>query len=406
MTESAPESGPSARWLTRNVSAFGWSSFFSDLGHELVTALIPSFLVSLGAPPIGLGLIEGVSNFGLSAAEIWGGRQADKIRNRVPLLDAGYLATMLKALIAVVPAWPWILLIRTVAWVGRGERGPVRNAMIADEVAREHWGKAYGFREALDTAGAVIGPLLVVLLIGHLQIRLLIGLSAIPAVISVIIVFVVVREIPHRLTQPPKLDLRPADYSPTFQRFLAGATLFAVGYVAPTFFILRATQLLHGHGGAAAISLAIALYTVHNFVYALMSYPAGALSDRISPRILLLGGYAIWVAVLVGFAAGSSSLIVLALLFIGSGAATAFISPVQTTWAAQLMSDESRGRGLGLLSGLSGFGQLISGILVGLVWTQATAAPAFIASAVLALLGLLLTASISPTATPANTPGA
>ncbi|PZS09347.1 MAG: MFS transporter, partial [Chloroflexi bacterium] len=103
------ESKGGSSWLTRNVLSFGLSSFFSDLSHELVTALLPGFPLTLGAPPIGLGLIEGISNFGQSLAEFWGGREADRSSNRVPLMNAGYLATALKAAIALVPSWPWII---------------------------------------------------------------------------------------------------------------------------------------------------------------------------------------------------------------------------------------------------------------------------------------------------------
>ncbi|MGI8968078.1 MAG: MFS transporter [Chloroflexota bacterium] len=390
------ESKGGSSWLTRNVLSFGLSSFFSDLSHELVTALLPGFLLTLGAPPIGLGLIEGISNFGQSLAEFWGGREADRSSNRVPLMNAGYLATALKAAIALVPSWPWIIVIRTVAWLGRGARGPLRSAMIADEVDRHDWGKAYGFREALDTLGAVVGPLLAVLLLSRFHYRALIGLSIIPAAIAVVFVALMIREVPHRLSRPPSLDLRPADYSPMFRRFLLGATLFAVGYAAPTFFILRATQLLHSHGAVTAGMLAIGLYTVHNVFYALASFPTGSLADRMSPRYLLIAGYLLWTAVLWAFAAGPSNLALLGLLFIVSGMATALIETIQTTWGALLLAEESRGRGLGLLSALTGFGQFGSGLMLGLVWTQASAAPAFIISGVMALTGLLITQTIPP----------
>jgi MFS family permease len=125
----------------------------------MITALLPGFLVLLGAPAIALGVIEGVSNFAQSVAELWGGREADRVPSRVSWLQAGYAATALKAAIALVPSWGWIVLIRTVAWLRRGVRGPMRDALIADDVPQESWGKAYGFREALDTIGAFLGPL-------------------------------------------------------------------------------------------------------------------------------------------------------------------------------------------------------------------------------------------------------
>jgi MFS family permease len=385
-------------WLTRNVFGFALASLFSDLGHELVTALTPGFLVMLGAPPIALGLIEGISNFGQSLAELWSGTKADRVPNRAPWVYAGYTATLLKAAIALVPSWLWIIPIRTIAWLGRGARGPLRNALIADDVDRQHLGKAYGFREAFDTLGAVLGPLLAALLITHLHYRLLIGLSAIPALITILIIILTVHEVPHRMQRQEAVGLSvpSAAYPSTFVRVLVGATIFSCGYVAPTFFILRAIYLLGSQGAVTASSLAIGLYTVHNLFYALASYPSGFLADRISARFLLLMGYLLWVAVLIGFAAGPSGLIPLGILFIVSGTATALIETLQTTWSAHLLPPDIRGRGFGLMSALTGLGQLGSGVIIGILWAQIAAAPAFILSAALAFAGFVITGTAQP----------
>lgn len=392
------------QWLTRNVFGLALSSLFSDFGHEMITALLPGFFVILGAPAIGLGVIEGVSNFAQSAAELWVGRQADRVRNRAPWINWGYVATTLKSAIALVPAWGWIIPIRTVAWLGRGLRGPMRDALIADDVPRENWGKAYGFREALDTLGAFLGPLSAALLVVHINYRLLIGLSVIPSAIALVIVRATVHEVPHRLANPPVASLAPAEHSAAFRRFIIAASLFAIGYIAPTFFILRAIHLLGNHGAIAATGLSIGLYTVHNLFYATVSYPAGSLADRFPPRRLLTVGYLLWAVVLVIFAVGPTNLFVLAVPFVLSGTATAIIEPVQTTFAAQLLPAESRGQGLGLLSGLTGLGQLVSGLAVGAIWTAFSAPPAFIFSVILAMVGLSVLWSVSSGGSPAESP--
>ncbi len=390
MKATSPPTRRTRPWLTRNVFGLAFSSLFSDLGHEMITALLPGFLVTLGAPAFGLGLIEGISNFSQSVAELWSGRKADRVRDRAPWIGWGYVATTLKSAIALVPAWGWIIPIRTAAWLGRGIRGPMRDALIADDVPKEAWGKAYGFREALDTLGAFLGPLTAALLVGHLSYRLLIGLSVLPSVIAVGIILATIREVPHRLEHPSELSLAPVSTSPAFRRFIIAASLFAVGYIAPTFFILRAIQLLGSHGTSAATALSIGLYAIHTLFYAGFSYPAGALADRLPPRRLLATGYLLWAVVLVILAAGPKNLVVLAVPFVLSGTATAIIEPVQTTFAAQLLPPESRGQGLGLLSGLTGLGQLVSGLAVGAVWTAFSAPSAFILSTILAILGLVL----------------
>lgn len=396
---SAPRGASRAprEWRTHNVVGVSLASLLSDAGHEMITALLPGFLLTLGAPPIGLGLIEGVSSFTFSVGEIWGGDRADALRDRAPLVYAGYALTALKALIAIVPTWPWIILIRTVAWVGRGWRGPLRDAMIADEVPEEVRGKAYGFREALDTTGAALGPLLAALLVGQLHYRLLIGLSVVPAILTIIVVIALVHEIPHRLTQPlSTASLFEARYPGPFVRYAVGAGIFAIGYVAPTFFILRATRILETHGSAflVASGFAIGLYTVHNICYALASFPSGSLADRLPPKRLLGVGYLAWTAVLLAFAAGPSQIYLLGILFVVSGTATGLIEPVQTTWSAQLLPVAVRGRGLGLFSGIGGFGNLVSGIVFGLIWTGSAAGPAFVAAAVMALAGAVIVSTV------------
>lgn len=380
---------PPVRWRTRNVMGASFASLFSDFGHEMITALLPAFLVILGAPAIALGTIEAVSNAAQSAAELWAGRMADRVPDRTRAINIGYAATAFKAAIAVVPSWGWIVPIRTVAWLGRGVRGPLRDALIADDVPREAWGKAYGFREALDTIGAFLGPLTVALLVSRISVRSLIGLSLIPASIASVIVLLTIREVPHRLARGP-LELRPPSaFSPSFRRFLAVATVFSIGYLAPTFFILRAIGLLTPGHGAAATGLAIGLYTVHNLLYASVSFPAGSLADRVSPRHLLRIGYGLWFVALLMFAAGPTNLLALAVPFVLSGTATAIVEPVQTTFAAQLLPSDSRGSGLGLISSFTGLGQLASGLAVGAIWTARSAPPAFLASAVLAGVSVL-----------------
>lgn len=396
MTAPTRTTVPQATWRTRNVMGASFASLFSDFGHEMITALLPAFLVVLGAPAIALGTIEAVSNAAQSGAEVWAGREADRVSDRARLINIGYAATAFKAAIALVPSWGWIVPIRTVAWLGRGIRGPLRDALIADDVPREAWGKAYGFREALDTAGAFLGPLTVALLVSRVSVRSLIGLSLIPALIASAIVLLTIREVPHRLARGPLELRRPTAFTASYRRFLAVATIFSIGYLAPTFFVLRAIGLLAPGHGAAATGLAIGLYTLHNALYAAVAFPAGLLADRVSPRHLLRIGYGVWVVALLMFAAGPTSVLVLAVPFVLSGTATAIVEPVQTTFAAQLLSPDSRGSGLGLISGFTGLGQLVSGLAVGAIWTARSAPPAFIASAFLAAVSILALQFVVP----------
>lgn len=378
------------KWLSRNVLGFSLASLWSDLGHELVTALLPGFLLTIGAPPIALGLVEGLSNLASTLAKRWSGQTSDHLRDRRPLLLLGYLATALKALMALVGTWPWVVVIRTVAWIGRGSRGPIRDAVIADSVAPEDYGKAYGFRQMMDTVGAVLGPLAGFLLLSRLGYRHLFALSLLPALLALLSLRYLVQEMPGRKVRSVPSRGREA-LPPAFKRFLLAATVFATGMAPATFLILRATQLLSAsHGSLPASSLAVALYTVHNLFYALGAYPAGALADRAGPRSVLIGGYILFAAALVGFSWGPTAFWPLVPLFALSGTATALVSTLEKALGSHLVPADIRGSALGVQGFWVGIGNLLSGLLLGGLWTLLRPGPAFAILAVMALTGVVL----------------
>lgn len=379
-----------AAWRTKNVWGFAWVSLFSDLGHEAATALLPGLLLALSAPPFALGVIEGVSNLAQALAGLWGGLEADRSSRRRHILVVGYVLTGLKAAFAAAPDWSWILALRTAAWIGRGARGPIRNAFIADEVAASDRGKAYGFRELFDTLGAVGGPILAAWLIAQMPIRAAIAWTAAPAVLTILIVIISIRDPrPPYVSghKSPAWELKTSRFPGGYRAFLVSAGIFSLGLVPPTFFILRVWTGA-GQFGLPPHLLALALYTVHNLFYAAASYPAGWLADRRGAHMLLWGGYGLWVLVLVGFAWPAAPGALLAALFAGSGVATACIETGQKTWASHLLPESERGVGFGSLSALSGFGQLAAGFLTGALWSVGYPTLAFAGPAILATCGI------------------
>jgi MFS family permease len=255
-------------WRTRNVWAFSLASLFSDWGHEMVTSLMPGFLIAIGAPVIALGVTEGVSNFAQALAAIWGGRVSDQKTHRHSLLIFGYILTGVKALMAWVSWWPWVVVLRTVAWTGRGARGPIRDAYIAEEVPAEHVGKAYGLREAFDTAGAVLGPLCAALLVAHVSPRTLIAWTAVPAFITILVILRV-RKLPVPAVEAARPDqFVKVTWPRSFVQYRTATWIFTTGYLAPTFFILLVWQSHATLGPLSSETLALLLYTLHYFVYA------------------------------------------------------------------------------------------------------------------------------------------
>ncbi len=381
-------------WRTSNVWAFSFASLFSDWGHEMVTALLPGFLLSLGAPAMALGLTEGISNLAQAVTALWGGRINDRKTYRHLWLVIGYVLTGLKALIALVYWWPWVVLLRTVGWSGRGARGPIRDSYIAEEVPKESVGKAYGLREMFDTLGAVLGPLGAAVLVALASPRTLIAWSAVPAILTVLVILKVRKVTPSPISAASVKNSPPVAWGRPFIRYRWATFIFTMGYVAPTFFILRVWQ---GHvtvGPVSAHTLALLLYALHNAIYALSSYPVGWLSDRIPGRPLLLLGYGIWTLVIAGFFVGLGGIGWWIVLFAVAGLATGLIEVAQKLATIRLITAPTRGQGLGQIAALRGGAQLASGIIMGGLWTAGNAQVGFGVEAGVALIGVTLMGTI------------
>ncbi len=299
--EKVIQKQPQPGWLNRNVVGMALSSFFSDAGHEAATAILPLFLISIGAPAAALGVIEGVADAVSSFVKLASGWFSDRIGRRKPIAVTGYLLTGLSTgLFALAQTWPFVLVIRAVGWFGRGIRGPVRDAMLAESVAPEARGRAFGFHRAGDTLGAITGPVLalalVTLLAGReatqITYRQIFWITLIPGVLSAVSFALFVKE--HARPANHQMNLFKTIHSLPlrFKLFLVGVGIFGAGDFAHSLLTLRAAQMLTPIEGAArAGQIAIGLYIVHNILYSGMSYPIGALADRIGKRGLLAAGY-------------------------------------------------------------------------------------------------------------------
>jgi MFS family permease len=387
------ETSPRRHWLTRGVLGIGLASLFSDWGHEAATAILPAFLASLGAPAYALGIIEGVSDGLSSFAKLAGGWIADRPALRKPAGILGYLATGVSTFAyAFAHTWPAVLLIRALGWIGRGERGPSRDTLLANAVAPGTEGRAFGFERAMDTIGAVIGPLCATALLGILGMRgvflwtLAPGLAA-----AVVFAFLAPSASREKTHLAPTFLSSIRELPRTFWHFLAGVFAHGIGDFAPTLLILRASQILAprvGPGRAAAIS--VGLYTFHNFVNAATTYPAGALGDRIGKRGLLAAGYLIAAITYAAFILEPPTIHVLIILFGLAGVHTGIQQSLEKSLAAELLPAHVRGSGFGVLATANGIGDLISSIAVGALWSAVSPAAGFLYAAAFTTLGALL----------------
>jgi MFS family permease len=384
----------SERWLSRGVFGIGLTSLFSDWSHEAATSILPAFLASLGAPAVALGVIEGVSDGLSSFAKLAGGFLADWPRLRKPAGVAGYLITALTTFgYAFANSWPMLLVLRGLGWMGRGSRGPARDTLLADCVAPGQQGRAFGFERAMDTLGAVLGPLSSTLLVGTLGLRGLLRWTLLPGLVAVLsFLFLVPAARPARSDSSGPVSQSfassVAQLPKSFWILLAGIFAHGIGDFAPTLLILRATQILTprlGVGRAAAVS--VALYTFHNLVDAALSYPAGALGDWMGKRGLLVTGYLIGVMSYAGFLVARPTILVLTLLFGLAGMHDAFQQSLEKSLAAELLPKTVRGSGFGVLATANGVGDLVSSVVVGALWSAVSPAAGFLYAGVFAASG-------------------
>jgi MFS family permease len=393
---------PQTAVFNRNVVTMSFVSLLSDVGHEMVTALLPGFLAVLGLSAVTLGAVEGIADSLSSFVKLGGGWLADRVSLRKPQAVSGYVITgATDGLFALAHGWPLILVSRAAGWFGRGLRSPAKKVILASSVPAEARGKAFGFERAGDTIGAVVGPLLSVALLAHfeahhvradLAFRRVFLVSLIPGLGAALAFGLLVRE--NR--RPPvarKLTSFFSGWPASFRRFLTGVGLFGMGDYARTLMILAATQLLAARFGITrAAAVAGMLYVGHNVVYAAASYPVGAISDRVGRRGLLGAGYACGGLAAVGFAeaffAGIRGIPFLLGLFALAGVSIAFYDALEDIITADLIRDPARhGSAFGLLGAVNGVGDLLASVLVGFLWSKVSPALAFGYAAAFMFLG-------------------
>jgi MFS family permease len=382
----------STNWLTRGVLGLGLGSLFSDWGHETATAILPAFLASLGAPPVALGIIEGVSDGVASFAKLAGGWIADRPLLRKPSAVVGYVIIGFSTFAyALANSWPAILVTRALGWVGRAS-SPSRSALLADAVAPGQHGRAFGFERAMDTLGAVLGPLCATLLLGTLGLRGLLRWTLLPCLLAAVVFALLVP--PGRSDDTRRAPSFVSSFSQlpkTYWHYLTGVFAHGVGDFTPTLLILRAGQILTPRFGfARASTIAVALYTFFNVVNAAASYPAGALADRIGKRSVLAAGYLLAVIAFAGFIFEPPTIPMLALLFGIAGVHDAVQQSVEKSLAAEILPSSIRGSGYGVLAATNGIGDLISSVIVGVLWTRVSANAGFLYAAFFTFLGAIL----------------
>jgi MFS family permease len=354
--------------LNRNVVGIGLADLAADANYEMVLAVLPLFITAgLGAPALVVGLVEGVADGSSAAVKVWSGWYSDRIGRRKLLAVGGYGATGLGfALLIAVASWPQVLLARAFAWVGRGLRQPIRQAMLAGSVDRRDLGKAFGFHEALDTAGALVGPATAFLLLATQHgFRTVFAVAVIPAALAVSFFGLLTRD-PRRGVTP----VRPPEFklAPQFWRLMLPVGIFGAGNFATAFFTLRVVQMLQPElSMPAATAAAVGFYLAHNAVGTAVSFPAGWAADRFGKAPVLALAYAAFGAACLVGALGHGWLAVGALALL-VGTESPVVASVEGSLSGSLVEEPQLGTAYGVLNGINGAGDLISSVAAGLLW--------------------------------------
>jgi MFS family permease len=409
-----PKEPPAQQTTPRNVYAFGLTSFLNDTASEMAYWVLPAFLASVGAGPAQLGIIEGIAESIASFAKLVSGYLSDRVSHRKPIVVVGYfVANAVKPLLALVSAWWQILGIRFADRSAKGIRGTARDVMVAESVDRSQIGSAYGLIQAMDSAGAIVGPLAALALIGRFGMRGVFGAAAVPGALCVLVAWFGIREV-HRAgnggTASSSADERrdapakpnsvvmgtPAESGVRlrlpggFYYVLGVVTLFSLGNSSDMFLVLRA-----GNVGIPA-SQAPLLGLVFNVMYTLLSWPAGKFSDRFSRSTIAAVGYGVFAAVYFVFARAPSRRAIW-LTMACYGLFYALTNPVLKALVVETVSTEVRGRALGIYFFVTSLTTLLASVITGALWKMyGAAAPFYLSAGIAAVSAVALLAHRAP----------
>jgi MFS family permease len=380
------------RRLPENVRLLSWVSLANDSASEMAYPIVPLFLaLTLGAPAILIGLIEGIAEAMALGFKLLSGWLSDRSaqQRRRPWIMAGYgVSTFSRLAIAAAPAWGWVLGAKIVDRIGKGTRGTPRDALIRDSTPKELIGSAFGYHRSMDTVGAIVGPLIAVvaLLLGA-SLRTVLAIAVLPGAVTLILIRLI-REAPRSAAQarPVKPSLRSLPSS--FWAVLQVWVIFSLGNSTDAFLLLRAHNL-----GLSTIGVVLA-FALYNVVYAGLSWPLGALSDRIPRERVLTAGVLVFAVVYVGFAVAPGPWAVWPLLAI-YGVYVAATEGVGRAWVGDHVETGAVGTAYGVFFASTAGAALVASLLGGALWSYVSpAAPFILGAATAGVAALLLLARV------------
>ena len=359
--------------LPPNLWAVSITSFLMDISSEMVINILPLFLFSvLGVKTNIIGIIEGIAEATASILKVFSGWLSDKMRSRKWLAVLGYgLSAIVKPLFYFANSWSAVAAIRWGDRVGKGIRTAPRDALVADTVKPEQRGLAFGLHRAADTAGAMLGILIAILVVWRVQatgiglqentFRTIVLISIIPAVLAVLALIFGTHEVKVKgVRQAPKISFK--GLGKNFLVFMLIVGIFDIGNSSDAFLVLRAQER-----GMSVLNILIML-AVFNLVYALVSTPAGGLSDRIGRRKVIIGGWIIYALIYLGFALAKNVTHVF-LLYVAYGVYYGMAYGTAKAMIGDLVPEEMRGTAFGTYNAVLGILDFPASMIAGFLWS-------------------------------------
>jgi MFS family permease len=374
--------------LPTGVWILGGVSLLNDMATESIYPLLPFFLTTvLGAGAVSLGIIEGAAEAVSSVLKIVSGRLSDRWRRRKPIVVAGYgVSAIARPFIGLAGSWATVFVLRFIDRVGKGIRGAPRDAMLADLASATNRGRVYGFHQAMDHIGAILGPLLATAFLVSYpsRYRMLFALTAIPGALTLLLLWFA--------REPKQTAVSAADQrvdipitalpSPLFRYFIV-LSIFTLGNSTDAFLLLRLTEAA---GGPRFIPL---MWAALHVVKTVFSVAGGTASDRFGRRKLIAIGWTVYAVVYAGFAF-SSSLWTLITWFMIYGVYYGCVEGTERALIADFALPSQKGTAFGIYNAVSGLGALVSSVVFGVLWNKFGAAVAFGSGAALAIVAAIL----------------
>lgn len=371
--------------LSRTTFLFTFASLFSDISTEMLYPVLPVFLTqTLKASGSIVGVVDGFAQATQNIVQGFSGTLSDKLQRRKPIALVGYfLAAISKPLMGLATVWQVVFGGRLLDRLGAGTRSAPRDALIASSVSAESRGRAFGLEGVGDNAGAFLGPLLAVFLLYalHIGIRTIFYLAAIPGLLAFAMVLFV-KEQRATVAAKAKIDISLRQFPMGYWRYLAVTALFGLGNSSNAFLILRTQDI------GASLEKTILIYAGFNLVAALISYPAGSLTDRWGGKPVLLTSFIIFLIAYLGFAM-TQSIALIAGLFVFYGLYQGIFRTVGKAFASHLVPEGLRASGIGWYNATVGLLQLVASVVAGLLWDRVGHAAVFYYGAVFAIVGII-----------------